>query len=156
MSYMNRVYKLGVIVISLILVGCATSNSSSVYTRDQTRQTSKVKMATVESVRQVKIEGTKSAIGTAAGAVVGGVAGNSVGQGRGSIIGAVVGAVAGGLAGSAIEEGVTRKDGVEITVKLDGGKDDLVAIVQEADGEEFHPGDRVRVIEADGGTRVSH
>lgn len=150
---MNKVHSFAVILISAMLAGCATSNSGSVYTRDQVRQVSTIKMGTVESVRQVKIEGTKTPVGTAAGAVVGGVAGSTVGEGKGSIIAAVVGAVAGGLAGSAIEEGVTRKDGVEITVKLDSGG--LVAVVQEA-GEEFHPGERVRVMEGGGVTRVSH
>ena len=61
-----------------------------------------------------------------------------------SIVTAVIGAVAGGLAGSAAEEVVTRKDALEITVKLDGGA--LVAIVQEAD-EAFQPGDKVRIVE---------
>jgi outer membrane lipoprotein SlyB len=110
-------------------------------------------MGVVESVRSVKLEGTKSPVGTVAGAAVGGVAGGSIGHGSGSVIGAVIGAVAGGLAGSAIEEGVTRKDALEITVKLDGGG--LVAIVQEAD-EQFRAGDRVRLIENGETTRVSH
>src|SRR5690606_19653792 len=66
---------------------------------------------------------------------------------------AVVGAVVGGLAGAAAEEGLTRKDGLEITVKLDNGN--MVAVVQEAD-EQFHPGERVRLIESGGTTRVSH
>ena len=136
-----------------LLAGCASSKSGSVYSREQTRQVQTVKMGVVESVRAVKIEGTKSPVGTAAGAVIGGVAGSSIGHGKGSTIGAVVGAVAGGLAGSAIEEGVTRKDGLEITVKLDNGT--MLAIVQEAD-EQFHPGERIRVLEGDGVTRVSH
>jgi outer membrane lipoprotein SlyB len=110
-------------------------------------------MGVVESVRQVKIEGTDSKIGTVAGGVVGGVAGSSVGDGKGSIITGVLGAVAGALAGSAVEEGLTRKDGVEITVKLDNGS--LVAIVQEAD-EQFHPGEKVRLLQSGGVTRVSH
>ena len=104
-------------------------------------------------MRQVKLEGTKTPIGTAAGAAVGGVAGSSLGKGDGNIVGAVIGAVVGGLAGSAIEEGITRKDALEITVKIDGGA--LVAIVQEAD-EQFRAGDKVRLIETGGNTRVSH
>jgi outer membrane lipoprotein SlyB len=57
------------------------------------------------------------------------------------------------LAGSALEEGVTRKDGVELTVKLDGGG--LIAIVQEAD-EVFMAGEKVRILESGGVSRVSH
>lgn len=142
------------IVLAALVAGCASSNSGDVYSRDQTRRAQTVKMGIVESVRMVKIEGTKSPVGTGAGAVVGGVAGSTLGEGKGSVIGAVVGAVAGGLAGSALEEGITRKEGVEITVKLDNGT--MLAIVQEASGEQFNPGDRVRVLEGGGDTRVSH
>lgn len=144
---------LGIILFASLLAACASSNSGSIYTREETRTMTTVKIGVVESVRAVKIEGTNSQIGTAAGAVVGGVAGSSVGEGKGSIIGAVIGAVAGGLAGSAIEEIGTRTDGVEITVKLDNGN--LVAIVQETD-ETFHPGEKVRILESGGVTRVSH
>lgn len=140
-------------LMGLFLVACASSNSGSVYSRDDARKVQTVKTGVVESVRQVKLEGTKSPVGTAAGAVVGGVAGSTIGHGKGSAIAAVIGAVAGGLAGSAIEEGVTRKDALEITVKIDGGA--LVAIVQESD-EQFKAGDKVRLIENGETTRVSH
>jgi outer membrane lipoprotein SlyB len=136
-----------------MLSACATSKSGDVYTRDQTRQAQTVKMGVIESVRQVKIEGTKSGVGTATGAVVGGVAGSTMGGGKGKILTSVIGAVAGGLAGSAAEEGLMRTDGVEITVKLDNGG--MIAIVQEAT-EAFHAGERVRVLEGGGATRVSH
>jgi outer membrane lipoprotein SlyB len=139
--------------LATMLVACASSNSGSVYKRDEAGKTQTVRTGVVESVRSVKIEGTKSAVGTGAGAVVGGVAGSTIGHGKGSVVGAVVGAVAGGLAGSAIEEGVTRKDGIEITVKLDAGG--LIAVVQEAD-EQFHPGEKVRLLESGGTTRISH
>ncbi len=140
-------------ILASMLVACASSNSGSTYSRGETRKAQTVRTGVVESVRSVKIEGTKTPVGTVAGAVVGGVAGSTIGHGKGSTIAAVVGAVAGGLAGSAIEEGVTRKDGLEITVKLDSGG--LVAVVQEAD-EQFHPGEKVRLLESGGTTRVSH
>jgi len=139
--------------LGLFLAACATSNSGSVYSRDEARRVQTIKTGVVESVRQVKLEGTKSPVGTIAGGAIGGIAGSSVGHGKGSAIAAVVGAVAGGLAGSAGEEMLTRKDAVEITVKLDGGA--LIAIVQEAD-EVFAPGEKVRIIESGGTTRVSH
>lgn len=142
-----------VLCLGALLAACASSNSGDTYSRSQTRQVQTVKMGVVESVRLVKIEGTGSPVGTGAGAVVGGIAGNSMGGGRGRAITTVIGAVAGGLAGAAAEEGITRKDGVEVTVQLDKGP--MIAIVQEAD-EEFYPGDRVRVLEGGGVTRVSH
>ncbi|MDD5383265.1 MAG: glycine zipper 2TM domain-containing protein [Gallionella sp.] len=135
------------------LAGCASGMSGSTYSRDQARQVEDVRMATVESVREVLIEGTKSSVGTAAGAIVGGIGGSNVGGGKGSSVGAVLGAVAGGVAGSAIEEGATRQTAMEITVKFDDGR--LIAVTQSGD-EKFQPGDRVRVLTGSGVTRISH
>lgn len=142
-----------ILALSALLAACASSNSGSVYKREDARKVQTVKTGVVESVRTVKLEGTKSPVGTVAGGAIGGIAGGSIGSGRGSAIGAVIGAVAGGLAGSAAEEVVTRKDALEITVKLDGGA--LVAIVQEAD-EAFQPGDKVRIVENSDTSRVTH
>jgi outer membrane lipoprotein SlyB len=105
-------------------------------------------MGYVESVREVKLEGTRSGVGPGAGAVAGGIAGSGIGHGRGAALGAVAGAVVGGIAGQAAEQGLTAKRGVEVTVKLDNGQ--MVAIMQEAD-ETFRPGDRVRIL-SDGAT----
>lgn len=135
------------------LAACAGSQSGAAYSRSQTRSEQSVRLGVVESVRTVTIEGTQSSVGAAAGAVVGGVAGSNVGRGKGSTIGSVLGAVAGGVAGQAIEEHATRKQGLEITIKLDNGQ--LIAVTQEAD-EQFHPGERVRILSGGGATRVSH
>jgi len=151
---MNKMKLVGVLlVMATALGGCASSMSSGAYTRAQARQTQEVQMGVVESVRQVQLEGTKTPVGTVAGAAVGGIAGSTLGSGRGSTVGAIVGAVAGGLAGSAIEEGVTKKPGLEITVTLDNGR--MIAVTQEAD-ETFRPGDRVRILTGGGVTRVTH
>lgn len=136
-----------------LLSACAPSMSGGAYSRDQARREQNVRLGVVESVRQVQIEGTRSGIGPAAGAIVGGIAGSNVGQGKGAAVGAVLGSVAGGVAGQAAEEIGTRKTGLEITVKLDGGK--LVAITQEAD-ETFRPGDRVRIVSDGTTSRVTH
>jgi outer membrane lipoprotein SlyB len=135
------------------LGGCASSMSGGAYSRGQARQVQEVKMGMVESVRQVKIEGTKSPVGTGAGAVVGGIAGSNVGAGKGSTVGMILGAVAGGVAGSMLEEGVMSKDGLEITVRLDNGR--MIAVTQEAD-EQFRVGERIRVLSGGGVTRVTH
>ncbi|NDP48878.1 MAG: glycine zipper 2TM domain-containing protein [Sulfuriferula multivorans] len=137
----------------LVLAGCASGTGGGDYSRAQTRTVQEVQMGVVESVRTVKIEGTKTPIGAGAGAVVGGVAGSTVGSGRGSVVGAAVGAVLGGLGGAATEEVVTRREGVEITVKLDSSR--MIAVTQTAD-EAFQVGDRVRVLSGGGTTRVSH
>jgi outer membrane lipoprotein SlyB len=136
-----------------VLAGCASSKSGDVYTRDQARREQTIRMGVVESVREVLMEGTKSGVGTIAGGAIGGIAGSTLGGGKGSAVTAVIGAVVGGLAGAAVEEGVTRKQALEITVKLDSGQ--MLAIVQEADPAEFRTGDRVRILSNYGESRVT-
>ena len=136
-----------------VLSGCAGGSSSgSVYTPSQAQREQTVRMGVVEGVRQVTIERAPSGVGAVAGGVIGGVAGSNVGQGKGATIGSVLGAVAGGVAGQALEGGIGRKAGLEITVKLDNGE--LRAITQEAD-EQFKPGERVRLLSGSGVTRVT-
>ncbi|KXB29228.1 hypothetical protein AT959_18770 [Dechloromonas denitrificans] len=144
---------LSLLLVVLLLGACASSKSGDVYTRDQARREMTVRKGIVESVRPVRMEGTKSGVGAMAGAAVGGVAGSSVGGGKGQIVGAVIGAVAGGLAGSTVEEGVTRKEALEIAVELDGGR--MIVVVQEAVPGEFRAGDPVRVLSGQGETRVT-
>jgi len=150
---MNILKLLAVLLISLVLSACASSRSGDVYSRDQTMREMVVRSGIVESVREVSMEGTQSGAGTLAGAAVGGVAGSTVGGGRGQIVGAIIGAVLGGIAGNSIEENATKRNALEISVSLDGGK--LIAVVQEM-GEVFYPGERVRVLSGNGSTRVTH
>ncbi|MDH1264646.1 MULTISPECIES: glycine zipper 2TM domain-containing protein [unclassified Pseudomonas] len=140
---------------ALLLSGCQSSLTGDTYTRDEARTVQTVRMGTIESLRPVKIEGTKTPIGAGAGAVVGGVAGSGIGGGRGSAVAAVIGAVAGGLLGAATEEGITRTQGVEITVREDDGT--MRAYVQEVEENQvFRVGERVRILTVNGTSRVSH
>ncbi|MEW5890553.1 MAG: glycine zipper domain-containing protein [Pseudomonadota bacterium] len=150
---MNGLKTVTIVAIAALMSACASSKGGGAYERAQARQEMTVRLGVVESVRPVTIEGTKTPIGAGAGAAIGGIAGSTVGHGRGSTAAAILGAVGGGLAGAAIEEHVTKKEGVEITVRLDNGK--LIAVTQEAD-EVFRPGERVRVLSGGGATRVSH
>lgn len=141
-------------ILPLFLTGCVGGLGGDDYERGEARRVQEVKLGVVEHVRPVRLEGTQSGVGAAAGGVVGGVAGSGVGQGKGSTVGAVIGAVAGGVAGAATERAVTRRPGLEITVRLDSGR--LIAITQEDTGEAFATGERVRVLESGGTARVSH
>jgi outer membrane lipoprotein SlyB len=142
-----------IVLIPALLVGCASGRGGDDYERSEARRVYEVKMGTIESIRPVKLEGTESGIGAAAGGAVGGIAGSTAGKGKGSAIGAVLGAVVGGLAGAAGEEMATRKQGMEIIVKIDYSR--TIAIVQEDKGENFKVGDRVRILESGGQARVS-
>ena len=139
----------------LALGGCQSSLTGDTYSRDEARAVQTVRMGTIESLRPVKIEGTKTPIGAGAGAVVGGIGGSGIGGGRGGAVMAVVGAVAGGLLGAAAEEGLTRTQGVEITVREDDGT--MRAYVQEVEPNQvFRVGERVRIMTVNGTSRVTH
>ena len=141
------------VITTAFITGCASSRSAQVYSRDEARQAQTVENGTVGSVKEVLIEGTKTPIGTAAGGVAGGVVGNTVGSGSGRTIANVVGALVGAAAGTMAEEGITRKQGLEIIVRKDSGQ--TIVVVQEADMP-IAVGERVRIITAaDGTTRVS-
>ncbi len=139
-----------------LLTACASGKSGDVYTRDQVRQIQTYKVGVIESVREIRIEGTKSQIGTAAGTLVGGITGSAAGQGKGSDVGRVLGAVVGGVVGAAAEEGYTREDGLEFAIALEDGSH--ISVVQEksVNNETFKVGDKVRVIESAGVVRVTH
>ncbi|MDG1581360.1 glycine zipper 2TM domain-containing protein [Pseudomonas sp. GOM6] len=151
----SNLLTVSVVALGLTLGGCASNLSGDSYSRDEARKVQTVRLGTVEMLRPVKIEGTKTPIGAGAGAVVGGIGGSAIGGGRGSAVAAVIGAVAGGLLGAATEEGLTRTQGVEITVREDDGT--LRAYVQEVqENEIFRVGDRVRIMTVDGTSRVAH
>jgi outer membrane lipoprotein SlyB len=159
MKTVSRIALAAALVGSLVMTGCAyNSSSSDVYTASQAQREETVRMATVESVRGVKISsnnGQPTGLGTIGGGALGGVAAASaIGGGNGSIIAGIIGGLAGAVAGNAVENGVAMKNGLEITVRLDNG--DMRAITQTANGEVFQAGERVRLLSSGGVTRVTH
>lgn len=149
---MNKIFIL-LLSAPFFLAACASEKGGDVYTRDQIRQVQHFKVGTVESVHKVRIEGTKSQVGTTAGTIVGGIAGSGASGGKTGQVAAVLGAVVGGMAGAAAEEGYTREDGFEYSIKMEDGN--YISVVQAASkDEDIKAGDKVRVIESDGVTRV--
>lgn len=140
----------------LAMQGCAfPGGSADSYTVSQAQREQTVRMATVESVRAVKIQtGETSGLGLLGGGAVGAVAGSAIGGGTGSLLTGIIGGIAGAVAGNAVEKGVDTAKGIEITVRLDNG--DLRAITQTASAEVFRAGDRVRLLSSGGITRVTH
>ena len=150
----NIIIPMSIMVIMIaFMTGCVSSRSGKVYSRDEARQVQTVENGTVESVKDVIIEGTKTPVGTAVGAVAGGVAGSTVGSGSGRTLATLAGALVGAAAGTMAEDELTKKAGLEIVVRKDSGQ--TIVVVQEADMP-IAAGDRVRLITAaDGTTRVS-
>lgn len=158
MKNTGRAALAAILVGLLSLGGCAyQAGAPDVYSGYQTQREQTVRMGTVESVRAVRISannGQPSGLGAIGGGALGAVAGSALGGGRGSIVTGIVGGIAGAVAGNAIENGAAVRPGLELTVRLDNGA--LRAITQEATGEVFQAGDRVRLLSSGGLTRVTH
>lgn len=153
MVKLRRIVALWAIVALGGVSGCASDLGGGSYERTEARGVMTVRFGEVTTVRPVQLEGTESGVGTLSGAAIGGIAGSSVGGGKGAAVAAVIGAVAGGIAGTAIENNATRAAGVEVTVKLDSGQ--YIAVVQQDGGENFQLGERVRILDSRGTTRVA-
>ncbi|MGR5238047.1 glycine zipper 2TM domain-containing protein [Vibrio alfacsensis] len=143
-----------VLVLSLAtLAGCTSPNPyGDAYGSSETRTIQQVYYGTVEKVEPVTIDASTqtNAIGTIAGAAIGGILGSKVGGGSGSDIAAIGGGLLGGYAGSEIAGEAGKRNGVNLTIRLDDGK--IISIVQEANPNMmFQPGQPVQV-NVDGNT----
>jgi outer membrane lipoprotein SlyB len=137
----------------VLVSGCAKpSASASVYNYNQTQRDQIVRNGTVINVRPITIQSDQTSGGGAiAGGAVGGVAGSAIGGGTGRTLAIIGGAILGALAVNAIEDKMDKKDGLEISVRLDNGETRVIA--QEADLP-IMMNQRVQVISGAGPTRV--
>jgi outer membrane lipoprotein SlyB len=111
----------------VLATGCQSTLTGDSYSRAEARKVQQVQYGMIEYLRPVVIEGTKTPIGAGAGAAVGGIA---------------------------VEEQATKRQGVEITVRLDNNR--IIAVVQEVSPTvSFQVGDRVRVLTVNGTTRIA-
>lgn len=116
---------------TLIVTGCTTPDSANVYNKGEMRRKASVRSGVIEQIRQVKMEDAMG-IGTVSGAAIGGIAaGSNIGRGSGSVVAGIVGVLLGGILGDKIERGITRKEALEITVRMQNGE--RLVIVEDAD-----------------------
>ena len=145
------------VVAALLVAGCATPPpypGGPTYYGYQANRPQNVEMGVVEAVRPVNVQGGTTGAGAATGAVLGGIGGYQIGgSSSANAAGAIAGMIIGSIIGNAAEYNVNRGTGIEITARLDSGR--MIAIVQQP-GEEFRPGDRVRVLSDGHTTRVAH
>lgn len=99
---------------------------------------------TVESVREVTIQGTSNGVGAAGGAVVGGLLGNQVGGGHGKEAMTVVGAIGGAIAGNQIEKRVKSTFSYETTVHMNNGS---TRTVSQPSQPAWREGDKVKIVD---------
>jgi outer membrane lipoprotein SlyB len=146
---------LGALALSamILVTGCARpSASANVYNYSQTQRDQIVRNGTVINVRPITIQSDQTSGGGAiAGGALGGVAGSAVGGGTGRTVAIIGGALLGALAGNAVEDRLGKKDGLEISVRLDNGETRVIA--QEADLP-ILMNQRVQVMSGAGPTRV--
>lgn len=139
----------------LTLAGCAPSQRADVYQYGQGMRAQTVEMGVVEGVRYVQLAAPNTGVGTVGGAALGGIAGSTLGgSSSANAAGAIAGAIIGGLVGNAVESSANQRNGIEVTVHLDSGR--TIAVPQENAGENFRPGDRVRVLSDGYTTRVTY
>ncbi|AUI86017.1 hypothetical protein BS333_06250 [Vibrio azureus] len=115
------------------LFGCTSPNPyGDAYGSQDTRTIQQVYYGTIEKVAPVTIDSSSqnNAIGTIAGAAIGGILGSKIGGGTGSDIAAIGAGLLGGYAGSEAAGAVGKRNGVNLTVRLESGK--IISVVQEA------------------------
>ncbi|KII76344.1 glycine zipper 2TM domain-containing protein [Vibrio renipiscarius] len=137
----------------MVMSGCSSPNPyGDAYGSGDTRSIQQVYYGTVVKAEPVTIDASDqtNVIGTIAGAAIGGILGSKVGGGSGSDIAAIGGGLLGGYAGSEAAGAAGKRNGVNLTLKLEDGQ--TIAIVQEANPNMiFQPGQAVQV-NVDGST----
>ena len=142
------------ILVASTLTGCASDLKGTTYSKHEARQLQTVRFGTVTESHFVVLEGTSGEVGTLAGGATGAVIGSQIGGKREGIIGGIAGAIAGGALGQMAEKKLTKKQGIEITVRLEDGS--YVSVVQEHDpAVSFTVNDRVKVLSQGRSSRVA-
>ena len=154
MKSFNTLYLL--IATLFILSGCASNLTGDNYSASEAKRVQEVQFGVVIAQRPVIIDGRQNGIlGTAAGGILGGVIASNVGGGSGRDIATGIGAIIGGVIGQQVEEKSTRKQGQELTVRLDSGK--TISIVQQISKANFFAeNDRIKVLSQGSTVRVSY
>jgi outer membrane lipoprotein SlyB len=146
-----------ILAVPALLVSCAQDTlTGDTVSRNQARMMETVETGRIVAIDPVKIEGGNQT-GALMGAVAGGFLGSNIGSGRAAnTAGAVGGALAGSAIGSHVEQGMTSRQGIRITVRLDSNKRTVSTVQQVSPREQFQVGDRVRyIVAADGTARVA-
>lgn len=139
------------VVLGSLAAGCSFPSSGRLVTRQQAGQMQRIEYGTVEKVSRVIVEGQHGQIGTYGGVLTGVAATGGVGHGVGTDLARMGGAVVGAVAGQAVEEGLTRKEALELTIKLEDGSR---VVITQVGAPVFGAGDRVAVAHGGGGARV--
>lgn len=140
------------VVLSALALGGCTSYKAKTYQSNQTMQSMRVKYAVVLEIREVDIQGQSTGAGATSGAAMGGIAAWSSNS-TGGMVAGVAGALVGGVVGAVAEDAMQKKNGIEITYRLENGE--VMALVQEQDSDNpIGVGDRIRIMEGSFSSRA--
>lgn len=145
---MKSIYFAVVLMLSLVAMsGCTSPNPyGNAYNSSDVQTVQQVYYGTVVKTEPVTIDASTktNTIGTIAGAAIGGILGSEIGHGDGSALGAIGGTLLGGYVGSEAASDLGKRNGVNLTIRLDDGR--LISIVQAANPDMmFQPGEPVQV-----------
>ena len=156
---MNKKIQSIILISILALGGCATGGfSPDVVSRDAAGKSQYVQSGTIVSIKKVTIEGDRES-GNNFGSILGAIVGSNIGGEDDQTtqeVGAVVGTAVGSVVGQEASERISRKEGLEIIVKLDSNEREI-SIVQELSTDPdyaFSVGDEVRIVRSSGKSRV--
>tara|TARA_B100001029_G_scaffold6843_1_gene4832 strand:- start:11664 stop:12146 length:483 start_codon:yes stop_codon:yes gene_type:complete len=156
---MNKKIQSIILISILALGGCATGGfSPDVVSRDAAGKSQYVQSGTIVSIKKVTIEGDRES-GNIFGSILGAIVGSNIGGEDDQTtqeVGAVVGTAVGSVVGQETSERISRKEGLEIIVKLDSNEREI-SIVQELSTDPdyaFSVGDEVRIVRSSGKSRV--
>lgn len=151
--YTKNLTVLTVTVTLFALAACTPPMTQKQYGQAEARMLHTVVLGTISDVREVTINMQASGRGETGGALLGSAAGASISPT--STSNTIVGGVLGSLLGGGLENALGTRKGLEILVELDSGQG-LVSVSQEADGQAYTPGQRVRILTLNGSARVVH
>lgn len=136
-------------LMAVVGVSCASQPQSVSSTQGSTL----VQTAYVTDVRDVTVSGDRnSAVGSVAGTVLSGLGGSNASGGNGSTLDAGAGTIA-DIDGQQIGSSNTGKTVTRLTVRSDNGDMRSYEIVP---GETFRIDDRVKIINNNHNTRITH
>lgn len=133
--------------------------SGSSYQVGQVRVLTNLWLGQIVDIRRVEIatETTTSQTGGALiGAAAGAALGNQIGGGNGRTLAQLALGILGAGVGQAVDEGISRREAVEIIIALDDGRAVSTTQQLDSDAARMRVGDRVRIIDGgNGGVRVA-
>ena len=139
------------LLFSLLLAACADTGTHGVSANQKPEPP---RLGIVQSVSPVELPNEGGSAGAMIGGTAGAVAGANTGDGRGSYAATILGGVVGSMAGNAMQNSGTHP-GVEIWVKLDDGKTEVIRQSLNKN-DVFHVGDRINLIHDKNGMHVEH